>query len=612
MDRDSTPDYLALTRETKAVAEQKLTRLKTLGRELFYDNLNLPQDLTPVPHSQDPARIPEPFRQRFVPVNLLPQLWVENNPVLQSYEMAARNTRRGKSSSDNIADIKKFYQKWLFELGKKDNEYFALSTINLVERNQNPLNFYRFIYAATVFAYDYKFRSLPRAVEYLDQAIASLNIANVDDSLKNSFHYWLRIAKGHFAFTSDDFEAAYNSYEEAIAFQQDSVTGIFYLSAAAAALGRMDEALTGIEQVIGHDLERFHTAFDKNSLELFSYALKYAFSYYIFSEPMFAGYFQEIKLLYEAHGDTTRRFIPELSKMISKLKDATFSKYVTVKINEEQSFLDKFCERFLANKNFFLVATASQLQEKYLNLHRLYQEEIKRYHMNDLYAELRSYDHMIKADEDEIQKVKDEKEKGLGILNRKNGEQVEATEKEYDTAITHYENKVADLEVSKEYDPGATFNNMMVYNVILSLVMFFVGGFVGGLADRNSMSSMSESFGALFIAGIKWAGFLFILGVIVSFVSAASKVMERSNEKRRLLKRVNALKNKKTTEVDAVKKELEKKIKLLGDITNARVTEIMNRIETRKKERSEREQELRNDAEGRIKDELEKLNACMM
>lgn len=80
----------------------------------------------------------------------------------------------------------------------------------------------------------------------------------------------------------------------------------------------------------------------------------------------------------------------------------------------------------------------------------------------------------------------------------------------HNQAITNLEYKIENIEQIKRYDPASAFSNAMIFNAVISILIFIIGGFMSGFLNNvHSTSSMSEIFAEVVVSGTKWGGVCF-------------------------------------------------------------------------------------------------------
>ncbi len=76
------------------------------------------------------------------------------------------------------------------------------------------------------------------------------------------------------------------------------------------------------------------------------------------------------------------------------------------------------------------------------------------------------------------------------------------------------------------------------------MVVFMITGFAGGFMNNaQHFDNFSLVLTSTIIEGFKWGGVTYLVGTLVSLITAASTLFERTNEKQRLLRQISYVKN---------------------------------------------------------------------
>ncbi|MCE1190228.1 MAG: hypothetical protein LWX56_13955 [Ignavibacteria bacterium] len=589
----------------ETLEDQRLTAEVLAARLRSYGKDNFPElNMSPVTHldvikegsALHSLNLPKQYSEQFISLESARFFLLSDSPLLTRLEEAMPSLRRNKGVfSENYPELKKFFAKWSIEKTPKEADFYAISVLNLFERNTNRENFLKYLYPAVLFIYDKKHYSVQKAVEYLETADKHCSTSSVSEDLKLEFSYLVSLYKAFAVLSLGDRDQALLYFNEAMSSKNSGITAQFYISLLS--LSNTEEKQTSfINGIINHDIKRLMFAIEVNDINLFSFFLKTAVSYNIFREPEFSPLLPEIRVLFEATVETGKAGYQVLFNWLHNFTSFPYKEFCTDKMLNEIRFLDQFMERYQVSKNLFLSLIQESLTLKFTVIVQEIKQRIKNDIISKKFIELELYDHQMRDEMNRIRKMNDELESNKTLMKKKMQEVIEETEKKFNDALSALENKIASIDTSAEYDPSVTFNNIMVYNIILAIVLFIIGGFIGSFSDHSN-SSIGDHFGSLIVSGIKWGGFVFLGGLLIAVVSSASKVVERTNEKHRLMKKNTTYKNQKDRAVERVSKEYDKKIASVEEVTKVRVSDLNKRIDDLRAEKEERERELKKEAE---------------
>ncbi len=552
--------------------------------------------------------LPKEYNEFFITFDTAKYLFISDAPIITKCEEYIAHSKRVRSiQNENLFEIKKFYLKWCIEKNERETEYFALSTLNLIERNANKENFMKYFYAANIFIFGSKRRSLAKALEYLELAEKTLAATSLQDDYKVEISYIIQLFKG-FAYISDnDKENAGVALSEALVMKQNGVTANLFSVLYPLSEDESQLTLTRLNSVVDYDVQRFSFAIEHNNLNLFNFFLRTAITYNIFRVPEFAPSLLDIKTILEVAAAGQQEISTKLYQTTSLLKGSNYSDYFTDKFKKDLDFSISFLERYKSFKNLFVSLSLPKLQQKMVDGINTVKQNLKGTIYSNIMKELDVFDVQLRELFAKIQHLGDELEKNKAVIKIRSQESVDETEKKYNTVISSLESKISNIDSSTEYDPASVFNNIMVYNVIISIVLFIIGGFISSFGHQGN-TQISDMFGSIFIYGVKWGGFVFLGGLIIALISSASKVLERSNEKHRLQKKLTACKNQKERALERLKKDLERRILAVEEAIQSRVKESQKKIDLTKVDKEEREKELKEYASKEISEHLKKID----
>lgn len=571
-------------------------KLKSFAKEHFPEFTSNP--VTHLDIIRDSAalrsfNLPTEFTEFFVTFETAKYLLISDAPLIHKCEENITNSKKSKGAQyENLFEIKKFYLKWCIEKQDRETEYFALSTLNLIERNANKENFLKYLYAANLYIFGPKRRSLAKSLEYLESAEKALSASTLQDDYKSDVMYYIQLFRS-FAFIADtDAENAAIAINEAISIKPSGITGLLYSILYPLMTEESQNVSSRLHAIVDFDISRFTFAIDHNNLNLFSFFLRTAITYNIFRVQEFAPFLGEIKTILETSADAYFGTTSKIFQTASDLKGSVYKEYFTDKIKNDLDFSLLFLERYKTAKNLFIALSFPRINQKFDENLGIIKQRLKSSIFSKTMGELEFYDQQSRDYHEKLKRLNDELEQNKLVIKKNQQQSHDETEKKYNGAINAVESKIGAIDLSPDFDPASVFNNIMVYNVIISIMIFIIGGFVGSFAQHTTMQ-ISDLFGSLFIYGVKWGGFVFLGGLFIALISSASKALERTNEKHRLQKKLTGYKNQKDRALERIKKDFERKLGALDEINQTRVKEIQKKTETLRVDKEEKEKELK-------------------
>ncbi|MBI2417251.1 MAG: hypothetical protein HYV28_05000 [Ignavibacteriales bacterium] len=190
---------------TEANADEQLGFEVLASKLRNYGKDNFPElNFNPITHidviregaALHSLNLPKIYSEQLITLESAKYYLFSDAPVIFRLEEAFPSLKKSKVSvSENYTDIKKFYTKWSIEKSPKEMEFFALSTINLFDRNSNKENFLKYLFPACIYIYDKKFFSVAKAVELLATAEKICQASALSEELKVEFSYLISLYK---------------------------------------------------------------------------------------------------------------------------------------------------------------------------------------------------------------------------------------------------------------------------------------------------------------------------------------------------------------------------------------------------------------------------------
>ena len=207
---------------------------------------------------------------------------------------------------------------------------------------------------------------------------------------------------------------------------------------------------------------------------------------------------------------------------------------------------------------------------------------------------------------EEVENIKEGIKKKLSVS-------IQQVEEYVKDALWEIEERKKNIAYQNKYDPAVSFRNSMSYNVIVSIIVFVIGGAAGYFNNSNYFDAdFYLMLGKIVISGIKWSSLTFIIGFFISGLISGLVVVDRSNEKQKLEKRKAELQKQKELSINLVKREAEQKQKSLSESFLDRIETHKRKIEELLKEKERQEPILKEEAEAKMAPYVEKLQTIYL
>ncbi|MGE5432360.1 MAG: hypothetical protein ACM3QX_14860, partial [Syntrophomonadaceae bacterium] len=596
--------------------EMQVARFRTYAKEHFQDLVKRETDyLDFIKKSAQfySYRLPSDKGELFIPYSSAPYFWLCDSPALMKFEEWFKQESKGRSSSlESYRTIKEFYSKWATLKSEQEKKYYSLSTLKLIEREVNKENILVQVYHAVILTYDKKLFNPVKAVELIQSVLMTLENLKLEGQLKNDLQYLLNIYCG-FAFLKQlNYDSASQKFSDAMNYSPLALTAKFYLAYSAKRSGSYDAAVLMLGELLHFDKAAIEYSVEMNSMMLLAYFIRNAVTYDLFAESDFADLLEDFEAAISIETGIREFSFLKISDALSRLSDAKVKEFYTEEVEKSIAFMDKTCTGLIGNKNAIADYSLSALQAKLLNVIEKIIETIKQKFLGEVSDQLKQYDINVDENLNVIKHLEKEEEEIKNLQKKKLAASLEDLENTINENIVFLEGKIENIHMDTKFNPHNVFNNSMVYNLIVTLVVFTIGAFAG--CSRQSLDNtegLRDMMSTVMLGGFKWGAVTFFIGTIISAFTAAFAIMERTTEKQNLLRKIAFFKTHKDREIELLKRESEKKIKTIGENFKERVADHKRTVDKLRSEKQDRYDNLIEEANQKINSYKERLDGVL-
>ncbi|MEI7812361.1 MAG: hypothetical protein WCJ01_08040 [Ignavibacteria bacterium] len=541
-----------------------------------------------------------------------PYYWLCDTTILLKIEESLRSDKSKVFSSESYKSIKEFYAKWVKLKSEDEKKYYALSTTKLIERDTHPDNILKYIFQAVIFTYDKNLYAPGKAIDFLNIAFSVLHQMKISEALKASVSYTIHIFQAFAYLKMESLTEVYQVLNEALKVNPTGITAKFYLALINKKIGDKESAIGLIIDIINYDKNMLKFGIEKNSLTFIYYIIQNAVTYSIFSENDFADMLEELDMIFTEQLGSIDLQYERLNDFVININGLFPHNLFSPDIIKSLEFIERVSHAFSGNKNKFVDLTKIFLQDKILKVNELILSSVKHKLNIEIVEKLKQFDTDVLESQKAIRILTSELDESVKEQNKKFEDTLQEFEKRTSTAIKAIEDKIENINKDKQFEPQTVFNNSMVYNIIVSLLVFIIGSFAGCYGGSiGGIYSFKEVMEVVIISGLQWAAVTFLLGIIICIFSVAFAYMEMVSEKQNLLKKITYMKANKEKENDNIKKEHEKILKLITENIKDRIELYTKACEQVKNEKEIEFTKLKADADAEIKDCSDKLLLTM-
>jgi len=552
-------------------------------------------------------QFPENIDEIFLKKENSPLFWLLESPLLTICEKSFNENSNGNRQSDRN-EIKKNFTKWVIASEPNQKKIFAAITIKEIKNSSNSLTYIDLIYHSLILIFDETIRNPYKALEELVKVQSLVDESSITPEIKRELSYLIQLYKG-FAFLalgSNDEAATELSY--AMDNKESGITAKFYFAYLSANQKRDDFTKALIKEIIAYDLARLNYAIDCSSVVVLNFFLNNPVFPNIGNYYEFAPYTDYIQTELIENKLDTKNIISTLVSRLNRLRKYEFDEYYLDETMQTIKFLYDLCEQHSNNNSIFLSMVAISVNKKFHQVLDEIQLKIKEKLFENYNRIVGLYQKTISESENLSEQYKREVDEIKSSLQKKLATSIQQIEEYVKDALWEVEERKKNLNYQSSFDPAVSFRTSMSYNVVVSIIVFIIGGIAGYFNNSDYFNNdFYLMLGSVILTGVKWSALTFVIGFFISGLISGLVMFDRSNEKQRLDKRTMELQKQKEMSIDMLKKEAEQKQKALSEGYLERIESHKKKIEDVKREKERQEPLLISEAELQLAPYKEKL-----
>lgn len=550
-------------------------------------------------------QLPVNLGEIFIRENETYLLWFFDNPIVLAYE----NELKEKLSLFKIKhlNLKKYFQKVFTSEDNHKREINVNLFIGTVKSFYGINHFFVPFYKAIVFLYGVKNPDPLLALEELRKAESMLVNLELSPKLKQELSYYLNLYSAYAHQSLLQYDSAIEYLNAAIDINPFAVTARYYLLQNLLQVNDSEQANQLVDKLFKIDLERLKYSLEECNSLVFDYCLTNPVTPNLFINNIFASVSPVLEKLvtnslsYPKAGE-------DLEKQLNNLMNLRLDDHFDAEVKTSFSFLKYI---FLEQKNIaspFFKMILPDIEKKFHTTVEKLKNIIREESLAQCYKELKAYDEIIEDNKRSKEQLEKEIVEFKQDIQKKLSDSIKAVEEYTTAAIQETEFNLLHAHEMDKFNPTVAFNNAMIYNLVVSVIVFLIGAIAGYMNNSHSALEFYELFSSVLITGAKWTALTFIFGVFVASGISVFVIAEKATYKQNLKRRINELKKEKEISIDLLKKEAARKEKSLSENLNERIDYYKRRIEDLRKEKEETEKHLKAKAEESIKPLIEKID----
>jgi hypothetical protein len=526
--------------------ESDLTRFRKLGKDSFKsylkfgtEYLDFIKNITRF-YSLD---LPENINEYLIRIETAPYLWVADIPTILKTEEYFSKLNQGSGTNQYYQDLKKYYSKWITQKSERDKQYNTMTALNLLEKDPVKNHVMKKILHANLISFNARQTADEKAIQLLDDADRILEKTALEQSAKVELQYLIQLYSGFIYYKSGRYEEALQKFESAAFIKQSGISALFYNALTNIKLNNFSSASNMVAHILDFDKERFKFAINYRSLNLVDFFLRNAVTYNIFHENDFVLILNEIEQTLMLQLGFDVGLLRQLLQNIETLQKLKLNRFFDNSINSKLEFFEKVATQYQENTNLLDSLVIKQVIKEFeATLDQIISNAEQQYR-TAIIDEIKYFDKQVEEYQQKITILQVQLAKGNDDVDERLQKTLKKVEEEIENAVSTLESKLENLDNNKKFNPNSAFKNSMLYNAIISMIVFMITGFASGFSGNSQQyQNFSLVLTAIFVSGFKWGGLSYLVGTLVSLVSAASTLYERTNEKQRLIKQISFVK----------------------------------------------------------------------
>lgn len=582
--------------QIELASELKRSQFKQLGKELFASYVERSisyQDFFTSLAIYNGFAIPDEINEFFLTEETAVHFPSAYTPDFKQYDDWLRANRRLKGVfNDNISEIKKLYVKWATSRIAKDREYYGLSVLNVINRDQKNDNFLKSLMVAVIYTYDEKLKNKTNALNAIAEARDCFVNGAPEQKLKEKFLYFISLYEGFVYYKFEEYDTALKVFNECSPVGSRPITAYFYAALLEMKKGNNNRALDLVNSIIAFDVMRFKYALKHNMVNFIYYLLDNSVSYSLFRYPEFTDLGTEIKSLINNQRSQDTYGFDRLPIWIQNFSELRLNEYYDTGIKNRLAFLEQYFELFRNNKSCFMSIIADEVVTLFKEMVQSLKDQMKQSHSRVIKAELENFDSYVKDTEIDIDMIKIDREKSIKRFELNFEDIKRKAEQKSQLLLESYEKEYDSVDSDIEYDPGKTFKNAMTNNLIISIVMVFVGGVIGAFSVGENRS-FNAFLGTGLFDGVIVGIVVYMMGTIMSALIVSTVIRQKKQKKKSIASKLERAKKQRIEEQEKLKKEYNGKLDALSKTYEDRLKQKEKEIEQAKESRTERENEIK-------------------
>ncbi len=599
------------------VAENESLQSKfiKLGKEYF--GLNIKGEFDYINSVKDSIKIMSydvqaDLKEIFIPYSNAPVYWIYDSWLLNQVEDYMKLNFLRAKYFELHKSIKENYTKWVVTKLKNEKEYYANITINFIERDVFKHNFFKFILHGIILSTQPSFYNFAKALNSFNTAKELINVSRMSDNVKQELNYILTLYIGFAHLKEKEYELANITFKDALEIKSYGITAKFYTALTEINLNNEEQAVEICREILNYDFNRLTVATANNNFGMFNFFVKNGIFNNIFYKKDFWKISNQIELMIQPYHSAAENELSLIQKKITNLKEKNINEYLSDEISKSISFMERVVQAYTDTNTVYIIGLYPEFASKFRGIIDTVVANMRQSIATEIKTKLTSFDNAIKENEEAEKRITTEIENFKLKVKDALVKGIQSIASTYDEQIKLLESRIAFIPFVEKYNPNRTFTVNMSYNFVIAFVVMIIGSMAyytnRTVADINELNSF---FSLVLASGLKWGLISFSVGTLISLVISGLVMIERSDEKQKLLRKTKSYNAHKNKAIAEAKEYSEHREKVMLDNLNSNLTQHKKRLAECTEQRENELQRLNNEAAERIQKFEEHLSSLL-
>ena len=486
---------------------------------------------------------------------------VTPTPFILGYDDWLKNRiKMAGATEDNTESIRIQFSQWLLSDLPQEREHHFQKIMRSLKRNQNEHSFLRYLYAAMVFSEKESVDAREMVNDQLQLAEAVYRNAAIGSEISVLSYRVIRLTQGILALKSGYYPEAMEIFSE-IAGQEPEDSSLNYLIALTSVLtGDLSRATMAVQKIFQNDVLMLNYGIQNNSIPVIEFVHKFACIYSVLAADEFFHLDAELREMLPVSSDS----LHPLPAKIAALEEYVKKEMVLPLLDEpllDSLRLLQFIRYAIETRKTQLLSTVSgKIFDKVFEVASILKSRIEDFFEHEIEKNLVSFDTALKALKEKELRIEEEIQRSLRTLEQQYELKKKRLEDHTRDHIKNLEQSIEKISNEESIRPKRVLISSMGNNIIISIIMVFVGGFFVKIVDPGASDSGRGFFPELLTTGLQWGGIIFIIGTVVSFISSFMSRNEIASNRKKLTREVINAQNKLKSESNRLQQEYDKAV----------------------------------------------------